>query len=101
MPVYYNTKTKATSDMKESEFNKLPKEVQKRWRPAAESELKKHAKKLSDQKLLDKKQKERVKANEKNEARKASIRSTGKLAPAVEGDKGAGSDDKAESEGSK
>lgn len=97
MPVYFNTRTNATSDMKESELKKLPKEVQKRWRLAGEGELKKHTKKIADQKLLAKKEKERVKAKEKKEAEREALRSTGKLAPEVDGDKGAGTTDEAES----
>ena len=71
MPVYYNKKTGATSEMKDSEFKKLNKDNQKRWRVASPSELKIHEKRMADKKLLADKQKAREKANAKNNKEKA------------------------------
>ena len=98
MPIYFNTKTNATSEMKESEFNKLPQAVQKRWRVAAESELKIHEKRMADKKILDDKEKARKKAKTKSDKDKKERYA--KLAPKAdvpkEGAK-SGSEDKAES----
>lgn len=79
MPVYFNTKTGATIDIKDSEFKKLKPEDQKRWRAASPSELKIHEKRVADKKMLSDKEAERVKAKVKADKEKA--KRYAKLAP--------------------
>ncbi len=99
MNIYFNKKTNATQEFKDSEFKKLPPEVRKRWRLATDAEIKIHEKRVADQKILADKEDARKKAKAK--ADKEKQKKYSKLAPKKSTDEKSGSTEKAESEGSK